>query len=52
MMNYIAMQLASFFIIYLGGAQGRRYRSASSTRSTRAGWLPELSGSAYLLNIV
>ncbi len=50
MMNYIAMQLASFFIIIWEVPKGAG-KIGIINQSTRAGWLPEL-GSAYLLPIL
>ena len=50
MMNYIAMQLASFFIIIWEVPKGAG-KIGIINQSTRAGWLPEL-GNAYLLPII
>ena len=50
MMNYIAMQLASFFIIIWEVPKGAG-KIGIINQSTRAGWLPEL-GNAYLLPIL
>ena len=50
MMNYIAMQLASYFIIVWEVPKGAG-KIGIINQSTRAGWLPEL-GSAYLLPIL
>ncbi|MCI6678515.1 MAG: ABC transporter permease [Oscillibacter sp.] len=50
MMNYIAMQLASYFIIVWEVPKGAG-KIGIINQSTRAGWLPEL-GNAYLLPII
>ena len=50
MMNYIAMQLASYFIIVWEVPKGAG-KIGVINQSTRAGWLPEL-GNAYILPIV
>ena len=50
MMNYIAMQLASYFIIVWEVPKGAG-KIGIINQSTRAGWLPEI-GNAYLLPIV
>ena len=50
MMNYIAMQLASYFIIVGEGPKGAG-KIGIINQSTRAGWLPEI-GNAYLLPII
>ena len=50
MMNYIAMQLASYFIIIWEVPKGAG-KIGIINQSTRAGWLPEL-GNAYLLPIL
>ena len=50
MMNYIAMQLASFFIIIWEVPKGAG-KIGIINQSTRAGWLPEI-GNAYLLPIL
>lgn len=50
MMNYIAMQLASYFIIVWEVPKGAG-KIGIINQSTRAGWLPEI-GSAYLLPII
>ena len=50
MMNYIAMQLASYFIIIWEVPKGAG-KIGIINQSTRAGWLPEI-GNAYLLPII
>ena len=50
MMNYIAMQLASYFIIVWEVPKGAGTIGIIN-QSTRAGWLPEI-GNAYLLPII
>ena len=50
MLNYIAMQLASYFIIVWEVPKGAG-KIGIINQSTRAGWLPEL-GNAYLLPII
>ncbi len=50
MMNYIAMQLASYFIIVWEVPKGAG-KIGIINQSTRAGWLPEISN-AYILPII
>ena len=50
MMNYIAMQLASYFIIVWEVPKGAG-KIGIINQSTRAGWLPKI-GNAYLLPII
>ena len=50
MMNYIAMQLASYFIIVWEVPKGAG-KIGIINQSTRAGWLPEI-GNAYILPII
>lgn len=50
MMNYIAMQLASYFIIVWEVPKGAG-KIGVINQSTKAGWLPEI-GSAYILPIL
>ena len=50
MMNYIAMQLASFFIIIWEVPKGAG-KIGIINQSTHAGWLPEI-GNAYLLPVL
>ena len=50
MMNYIAMQLTSYFIIVWEVPKGAG-KIGIINQSTRAGWLPEI-GNAYLLPII
>ena len=48
MMNYIAMQLASFFIIIWEVPKGW----GPLTKATKAGWLPVINGQRYTINII
>ena len=50
MMNYIAMQLVSFFIMYWV-PNGSSVMGVVN-QSTHAGWLPSLFGQKYLFNII
>lgn len=50
MMNYVAMQLVSFFIM-VWVPSGSNVMGVIN-QSTEAGWLPELFGQKYLLNIL
>ena len=50
MMNYIAMQLTSYFIIVWEVPKGAG-KIGIINQSTRAGWLPEI-GNAYILPII
>ena len=50
MMNYIAMQLASYFIIVWEVPKGAG-KIGIINQSTRTGWLPEI-GNAYILPII
>ena len=50
MMNYVAMQLASYFIIVWEVPKGAG-KIGIINQSTRAGWLPEI-GNAYILPII
>ena len=50
MMNYIAMQLASFFIIVWEVPKGAG-KIGVINQTTRAGWLPEI-GNAYMLPVL
>ena len=50
MMNYVAMQLVSFFIM-VWMPSGSNVMGVIN-QSTEAGWLPEIFGQKYLLNIL
>ena len=50
MMNYVAMQLVSFFIM-VWVPSGSNVMGVIN-QSTEAGWLPEIFGQKYLLNIL
>ena len=51
MMNYIAIQLVSFFIIVWEMPKGAG-QIGIINQSTEIGWLPSLAGQKYLLNII
>lgn len=51
MMNYIAIQLVSFFTYKYSVPKGSGQLGVIN-RATEAGWLPQLGGQNYLLNIV
>lgn len=51
MMNYIAIQLVSFFTYNWSVPKGSGQIGVIN-RATRAGWLPSIFGSDYLLNIL
>ena len=51
MMNYIAMQLASYFIIIWEVPKGAG-KIGIINQSTEAGWLPQIGGYKYLLTIL
>ncbi len=50
MLNYVAMQAVTFAIIYWENPKGSNSVGLIN-RQTRAGWLPDLFGNAYLLTI-
>lgn len=51
MMNYIAMQLVSFFSYEWAVPKGSGH-IGTINRTTHAGWLPSIGGNDYLLNII
>lgn len=51
MMNYIALQLVSFFIIVWEMPKGAG-QIGIINQSTQIGWLPSIGGQKYLLNII
>ena len=51
MMNYVAMQLVSFCIVFWENPKDSNTVGVIN-RSTEAGWMPELFGQKYLLNIL
>ena len=51
MMNYVAMQLTEFFIIRWEVPKGSG-KIGIINQDTKAGWLPSLGGSDYLINIL
>ncbi len=51
MMNYIIMQLVSFFA-YIWSVPKGSGQIGVINRSTQAGWLPKIGGQSYLLNII
>ncbi len=51
MMNYIAMQIVAFFCYKWSNPKGSG-KIGSINMDTQAGWLPEIAGQAYLINIL
>lgn len=51
MMNYVAIQLVSYFCMYWENPKGAG-KIGIINRSTESGWLPTLFGQNYLLNIL
>ena len=51
MMNYIAIQLASYFILVFEVPKGAG-QIGIINQSTEIGWLPSIGGQKYLLNII
>ena len=51
MMNYIAIQLASYFIVVFEVPKGAG-QIGIINQSTEIGWLPSIGGQKYLLNII
>lgn len=51
MMNYVAMQLVSFFIVMWENPKDSNTVGVIN-RATGGGWLPEIFGQKYLLNII
>lgn len=51
MMNYVAMQLVAYFIIVWEVPKGSG-KIGIINQSTEAGWLPQIGGYKYLLNVL
>ena len=51
MMNYVATQLVAFFVIVWESPKGSG-KIGIINQSTEAGWLPQLGGQKYLLNVL
>lgn len=51
MMNYVAIQLVSYFCMYWENPKGAG-KIGIINRTTEAGWLPTIGDKAYLLNIL
>ena len=51
MMNYVATQLVAFFVIVWESPKGSG-KIGIINQSTEAGWLPQIGGQKYLLNII
>ncbi|MBR1659389.1 MAG: ABC transporter permease [Oscillospiraceae bacterium] len=51
MMNYVATQLVAFFVIVWESPKGSG-KIGIINQTTESGWLPQLGGQKYLLNIV
>ena len=51
MMNYVATQLVAFFVIVWESPKGSG-KIGIINQSTEAGWLPQIGGQKYLLNIL
>lgn len=51
MMNYIAMQIVSFFCYKWSNPKGSGHIGVINS-ATNAGWFPKIGGQAYLLNII
>ena len=51
MLNYIAMQLVSFAIVYWETPKGSNHVGLINNQ-TKAGWLPSIGGNGYLLPII
>lgn len=51
MMNYVATQLVAFFVILWEVPKGAG-KIGIINQSTEAGWLPQIGGQKYLLNII
>ncbi len=51
MMNYIAMQIVAYFCYKWSNPKGSG-KIGSINMDTQAGWMPEIAGQAYLLNIL
>ena len=51
MMNYVAMQLVTFCIVFWENPAGSNTVGIIN-RQTKAGWFPEVFGNAYTLNVI
>lgn len=51
MMNYVAMQLVSFFMVMWENPKGSNHIGVINM-NTSGGWLPNLFGQKYLLNVI
>lgn len=51
MMNYVAMQLVTFAIIFWENPAGSNSVGIINS-SSRAGWFPSIAGNAYVLNVI
>ena len=51
MMNYVAIQLTSFFVTLWENPFGSN-TVAIINQSTKSGWFPEIFGQAYMLNVI
>lgn len=51
MLNYIAMQLVSFAIVYWESPKGSNHVGLINNQ-TKAGWLPSIGGNGYLLPVL
>lgn len=51
MMNYVAMQLTSYFIIIWENPKGSSHVGIINS-SSRVGWMPTIFGQKYMLNII
>ncbi|MDO4555134.1 MAG: ABC transporter permease [Lachnospiraceae bacterium] len=51
MMNYVAMQIVTFAIVYWENPAGSNTVGIIN-RATKAGWFPEIGGNAYTLNVI
>ena len=51
MLNYVAMQLTTFCIIFWENPAGSNSVGIINS-STRKGWFPSIAGNAYLLNVI
>ena len=51
MMNYVATQIVAYFVIVWESPKGSG-KIGMIDQATRAGWLPEIGGSKFLLNVL
>ncbi|MGI6072057.1 MAG: ABC transporter permease [Lachnospiraceae bacterium] len=51
MMNYVAIQLVAFFVIFWEVPKGAG-KIGIINQSTQAGWFPQIAGQKYLLNVI